>query len=121
VLQLVRSHPYTARYKTIEGDPDLFGENLDSVERVRTYTDLLEKINGLLREHVKNVKASDSKEWKEMTKNWNLFEPKAKVCSLHCLGLPAGTTLFDVNIPVFTLQVAEVDGKLKVISAKSGF
>jgi len=121
VLQLVRNHPYTARYKTIEGDPDFFGENLDSVERVRTYTDLLEKINSLLREHVKTVKASDSKEWKDIVKNWNLFDPKARVCSLHCLDLPAGTTLFEVNIPVFTLQVAEVNGKLKVISAKTGF
>jgi len=121
VLQLVRNHPYTAQYKTIEGDPDFFGENLDSVDRVRSYTDLLEKINSLLREHVKTVKASDSKEWKEMTKNWNLFQPNARVCSLHCLDLPAGSTVFEVNIPVFTLEVAEINGKLKVISAKSGF
>jgi len=121
VLQLVRNHPYTAQYKTIAGDPDFFGENLDSVERVRTYTDLLEKINALLREHVKTVKASDSKEWKDMIEHWNLFQPKARVCAVNCLELPAGTTIFEVNVPVFTLQVAEVNGNLKVISAKSGF
>jgi len=121
VLQLVRNHPYTAQYKTIAGDPDFFGENLDSVERVRTYTDLLEKINALLHEHVKTVKASDSNEWKDMIEHWNLFQPKARVCAVNCLELPAGTTIFEVNVPVFTLQVAEVNGNLKVISAKSGF
>jgi len=56
-----------------------------------------------------------------MIEHWNLFQPKARVCAVNCLELPAGTTIFEVNVPVFTLQVAEVNGNLKVISAKSGF
>jgi hypothetical protein len=40
---------------------------------------------------------------------------------VNCLDLPAGTTLFEVNVPVFILQVAEVNGNLKVVSAKSRF
>ena len=121
VLQLVRNHPYTAQYKTKEGDPDIFGENLDSVERVRTYTDLLEKINLLLREHVKTVKASESNGWKEMLEHWDLFQPTARVCGAKCLDLPAGTTLFEVSVPVFILQIAEVNGNLKVVSARTRF
>jgi len=121
VVLLVRNHPYTARYKTREGDADIFGDNLDSVERVRTYTDLLAQINSSLREHVQRVKASESKEWKQMQQQWELFEPRASVCSASCLDLPAGTTLFEVNVPVFILRIAEVNGTLKVVSAKSRF
>jgi hypothetical protein len=121
VLQLVRNHPYTAQYKTREGDPDFFGENLDSVERVRTYTDLLEQINSSLREHVKTVKASECDGWKELLQHWDLFQPRARVCAEKCLDLPAGTTIFEVGVPVFILQVAEVNGNLKVVSARSRF
>jgi hypothetical protein len=56
-----------------------------------------------------------------MLEEWELYEPKVKVCSESCLGLPAGTRLFEVNVPVFRLKVAEISGNLKVISAKTRF
>jgi len=113
VQQLVSSHAYTTRYKA--------GDNIDSVERLRSYTDLLEQISSLMREHVRRVKAAQSNEWREMLEEWELYEPKVKVCSASCLGLPAGTRLFEVNVPVFRLKVAEISGNLKVISAKTRF
>ena len=90
-------------------------------ERLRSYTDLLESINSLMREHVKRVEAAQSKEWRKMLEAWDLYNPKSKVCGKNCFGLAAGTELFEVNVPVFRLQVAEVSGSLKVVSATSRF
>lgn len=121
VLQLARSHPYTARYKVQAGNYDFLGENIDSVARMRSYIDLLEKISSLMRQHVDRVRAAETREWRAMLRYWTLYQPSATVCGENCLGLPAGTKLFDVNVPVFRLQVAEVSGKLKVVSAISRF
>jgi hypothetical protein len=121
VLQLVRNHRYTTQYRNREGDYDFLAENIGSVERLRSYTDLLEGINSLMREHVTRKRAAQSKEWQAMLEEWDLYHPKAIVCGKNCFGLPKGTELFEVNIPVFRLQVAEVSGKLKVVSAKGRF
>jgi hypothetical protein len=56
-----------------------------------------------------------------MQSYWSLYEPTLNVCTENCLGLPAGTRVFDVNVPVFRLKVAEISGNLKVISAISRF
>jgi Surface-adhesin protein E len=121
VLKLVKNHPYTARYKSREGDYEFLGEDIDRVERLRSYTDLLERISSLLRGHVKRVRADQSKEWQAMLQHWNLFQPKIRVCAENCFGLPTGTRVFEVNVPVFNLQVAEIKGNLKVVSAISRF
>lgn len=121
VLQLIKTHAYTTRYKVKDGDFGFLAENIDSVERLRSYTDLLENISTLLRRHVNNNKAAYSKEWIAMQRYWRLYQPTAVACGDHCLGLPAGTELFDVNVPVFRLQVAEISGKLRVVSAVSRF
>jgi hypothetical protein len=121
VLQLLRNHPYTTAHKRRDGDFAFLADNIDSVERVRSYTDLLEGISTLLRHHVNKAKAAQSKEWLAMLERWELYEPTVAVCAHNCLGLPAGTKLFEVNVPVFRLQVAEVSGELRVVSAKSRF
>ena len=121
VLHLIRNHRYTAKYKIREGDYDLLGENIDSVERLRSYTDLLEQLSSLMRTHLKRVSATESKEWHAMLKDWDLYQPKVRVCARDCLGLPKGTKLFEVNVPVFHLQVAEVSGSLKVVTAITCF
>ena len=96
-------------------------EKIDSVERMRSYTDLLEKISSLMRVHVRRVRATQSENWRSMQSYWGLYQPIVNVCAKNCLGLPAGTTLFDVNVPVFRLKVAEISGNLKVVSAISRF
>jgi hypothetical protein len=117
VLELIRNH----RYRIREGNFDLLDEEIDSVEQLRSYTDLLEKLGPLMRNHVKRVGATQSKEWHAMLKAWDLYQPKARVCTGNCFGLPNGTKLFEVNVPVFRLQVAEVSGSLKVVTAISRF
>ena len=113
VRQLVKNHAYTTRYKN--------EDNIDSVERLRSYTDLLERLSSLMRVHVRRVRAAQSEEWREMLEEPELGMPKVRVCTENCLGLPAGTKFFEVNVPVFRLKVAEIRGNLKVISATSRF
>ena len=113
VQQLVKNHPYTARYS--------LGDTIDTVERMRSYTDLLEGISSLMRAHVNTVNADHSRQWRRMQRHWELFEPTLKSRPENYLGLPAGTKVFDVNVPVFRLEVAEISGNLKVISARSRF
>jgi len=120
VLQLIDKHPYTAHYKT-KGNYDFLGETLDDVERLRSYTDLVERISSLMRKHVKTVKAEQTTRWREMLRHWDLFQPTLRVCGINCLGLPKDTKIFEVDVPVFHLQVAEISGSLKVVSARSRF
>jgi hypothetical protein len=113
VQQLVKNHPYTAHYS--------LGDNIDSVAQLRSYTDLLEQISSLMRAHVSGVKAAQSKQWHGMQRHWDLYQPGVKVCAENYFGLPAGTKIFEVNVPVFRLEVAEISGNFKVISARSLF
>jgi len=121
IVQLIKGHPYTASYKRKAGNYDYLAENVDRVERLRSYTDLLETIAVLMRKHVINVRAERSKEYKSMLKDWDwrlgLYQPEVRICAGDCLGLPRGTKLFEVNVPVFRLQLAEIRGQLKIISA----
>ena len=121
VLHVISKHPYTARYKHRDGDYDFLGEKIDTVQRMRGYTDLLEKISSLMREDVRQVRAAHSTSWRVMLADWDLYQPTIRICAENCFGLPKGTRLFQVNVPVFHLEVAEVGGKLKVVSAISRF
>jgi hypothetical protein len=119
--QLIRNHPYTAKYKHQEANYDFLAEKIDNVERLRSYTDLLERLGALMRKHVIRVAAERSKAYQAMLEDWDLYEPKIRSCGQDCLGLPNGTRLFEVNVPVFHLQLAEIGGNLKVVSAISSF
>lgn len=121
VLHLIRNHPYTVAYKTSEANYDFLAEKIDSVERLRSYTDLLERLGSSLRRHVIRGAAEHSKEYQAMLEDWDLYQPKVRVCAQSCLGLPSGTRLFEVNVPVFRLQLAEIRGSLKVVSAINSF
>jgi surface-adhesin protein E len=122
IIQLIRNHPYTAAYKRNDGNYDYLAEKIDSVERLWSYTDLLEKVAELMQQHVVGVGAADSKEYLAI---WDftsaLYQPKARICAHDCLGLPKGTRVFEVSVPVFRLQLAEINGNLKVVSARSSF
>jgi hypothetical protein len=121
VLQLIDMHPYTKQYKTSKDNYDFLGEPIDDVERLRSYTDLLERISSLMRKHVKTVRTEQTTRWKEFVEEGNYFQPKLLVCGRNCLGLPKDTKIFEVDVPVFHLQLAEISGNLKVVSARSRF
>lgn len=121
ILELIDSHPYTAKYRGKQDSYDYLAENIDSLERLRSYTDLLERISGLMRMHVVTSDAEHSKDYQAMLESWGLYQPTARTCTTNCLGLPKGTRLFEVNVPVFRLQLAEIRGRLKVVSATDLF
>jgi len=125
VVRLIKNHPYTATYKRKTGNYDYLAENIDSVERLRSYTDLLERTGALMRKHVISVGAEHSKEYRSMLEDWDwtfdLYQPKVRICAGECLGLPNGTRLFEVNVPMFHLQLAEIKGELRIVSAMDYF
>ena len=121
VLQLINQHPYTAQYQIQKDQYDFLGETIDNVERLRGYTDLLEKMTSLMRAHVTTIKAEETRNWRATLRRWQLYQPKSRVCATKCLGLPKGTTIFNVDVPVFHLQLAEIGGQLKIVSATNRF
>jgi hypothetical protein len=121
IINLIAYHPYTAMYKPRDGNYDYLGEKIDSPERLRSYTDLLERIGELMRKHLKRVEAEHPAEHQAMLDNWDfpvtLYKPTLQICPDNCLGLPKGTKLFEVDVPVFRLHLAKIKGRLKVVSA----
>ncbi|MFS8085882.1 MAG: surface-adhesin E family protein, partial [Acidobacteriota bacterium] len=115
VYQLINSHAYTVTYKANERGYDYLAEKIDSVERMRSYTDLLERIAALMRKHVTRVQAERSQEYRNMLEDSQI---ESALCSGECLGLPKGTKLIQINLPLVHLQLAEIRGELKVVSAK---
>jgi hypothetical protein len=49
-----------------------------------------------------------------MLEDWDwafdLYQPRVRICVRNCFGLPSGTRLFEVNVSVFSLQLAEIKG-----------
>jgi hypothetical protein len=121
IWNLIKNHPYTAAYKGKQNNYDFLAEKIDTVERLNLYTDLLENIAHSMRQHVTRISAERSKQYQEILRAPGLYEPKERVCMRNCLGLPEGIKLFEVNIPVFQLQLAEIGGHLRVVSATSSF
>ena len=125
VLQLIKRHPFTAAHKSKQGSYDYLAENIDSLERLRSYTDLLEKLSRLMRQHVESSKAERSPAYRQLIAEWDytrdLFKPRVRTCNNECFGLARGTRIFQVAIPMFQLQLANVKGELKVVSAVDYF
>ena len=125
LLEVIRRHPYTASYGKRNQSFNYLAENIDSLARLRSYTDLLEKMDEYLLTYVKHMKPASSVGYQSVVENWDdqhrLYEPRVRVCSQECLGMPKGTRLFEVKVPVFELQLAEINGKLHVVSARTYF
>jgi len=119
VWELIANHPYTLAHK--KNNYDFLSEKIDDLEQLRGYTNLLEKIVALMRKHVSKIGVEQSERYLEIADTGDLFLPKVKVCRESYLGLPPGTKLFDVNIPLLHLQIAETRGQLRVVSAKFSF
>jgi hypothetical protein len=119
VLELIANHPYTIAHK--KNDYDFLSEKIDDLRQLRSYTDLLEKLVTQMRKHIGRSAGEHSEQYREIAESSALYQPKVRVCSESCLGLPPGTKLFDVNIPLFHLQIAETSGQLRVVSANYSF
>lgn len=123
IFKLVENHPYTAAYKGMKNNYDYLAENIDSPERLRLYTDLLEKIAALFRRNLIKISAENSQAY--FAAFYDLADSstdvKVSFCSRDCFGLPKGTKLFEVNVPIFRLQIADINGDLKIVSLTPNF
>jgi hypothetical protein len=121
VLQLINHHRYTTNYKNKQERYNYLPEDIGSLEQLRSYTDFLEKLAILLRKHVTRVGAERSSAYQEMLEDWDwrrdLYRAKTRTCSSECFNLPKGTRLFQINVPMFQLQLANVQGQMKIVSA----
>jgi len=125
LTELIKHHPYTSAYKGSEDNYKYLAEHIDSVERMRAYTDLLERIASLVRNELR-ARKSEGPEQDLVTlanRTWPeaLFQPRIRTCVNKCLGLAEGTRLFEVDVPVLRLQLAEVKGEMRIVSARSSF
>ncbi len=116
VITLIDSHPYSVKYQSTPGNHDYLGDKILSVEQLRGYTDLLEDIATLMRRHVSSSGAENSRAYRKVFGDSTTYDRSPRVCSTDCLGLPKGTKLYEVRVPMFQLQFAEIKGKLKVVS-----
>ena len=121
VRQLITNHPYTRAYQSKEGSYDYLADNVDSVQRLRSYTNLLEHVSALMRKHVRRVRAERSNAYQELRADRDFYQPRVWSCQSDCLGYPKGTKLYEVKVPVFQLQLAEIEGRLKIVSATNSF
>jgi hypothetical protein len=67
------------------------------------------------------VNPHNSRQYKALFEGSGFFDARPWMCRAHCLGFPAGTKVFDVDVLIFRLQLTEVDGGLQVISVKGSF
>lgn len=125
VVRLIEHHPYTARYRGAKNDYAYLAEKIESLDQLRLYTDLLEKINAAFRSQLISLRAKQPERYlsvvKRLDDEFGLSRPLVRVCVSGCLGLPAGTRLFVVDVSVFRVQLAEINGALRVVSAQPNF
>jgi len=125
LIQLIKNDPYSLTYKSKGDNFDYLAEKIVSVEQLRSYTDLLEKIAAFMRSKVMNIRAERSSPYQDMLEEWDwtvgLYHPGVRICTRECLGFPKGTRLIEINVPVFHLQLAETKGEFKIVSAMPYF
>ena len=115
VYALIDAHPYTRRYQRAQsGGYGFLAADIESIDQLRSYTDLLDRIAGLMRRHVIDSRSTSSKLYAEMIGDSDL---SSSVCASVCLGLPKGTEINDFTLPALHLQFAKIQGEFKIISA----
>lgn len=115
VSDFIDTHPYSKTYRGKHENYDYLADSIDSVERMRSYTDLLEGVADLIRKRLAIMKGSPRYQLVDTTRGET--EIRMETCPRECLGLPPGTRLFQVKRPLLRLQVAEVAGEWRVVSA----
>jgi len=118
LLDLVKRHPYSIRFRKNEDDLDYLGDKIDSVEKLRGYTDLLQQINNYFLQDLNSRPRALRQIFRKTFEDWETRGAEAIVCSKECLGLPKGTRLWEIDIPIFHLQFARLNGRMQVVSAR---
>jgi hypothetical protein len=120
LLRLIRNHPYTKTYGRGQQNFDYLAEKIDSVSKLKSYTNLLEQIGTYFQSHARHIDRPRTEEAEELLDN-ERFTSGSFVCAFECLGFPEGTKIWEIDIPVFRLQITEVKGRMRIISARPNF
>lgn len=121
LLKLIKYHPYTKIYGRGQKNFDYLAEKIDTVSRLKSYTNLLEQIGRYFQRHARHIDRPRTEEGEEDVLNNELHTSGCFVCTSECLGLPKGTKIWEIDIPVFRLQITEVKGRMRIISARPNF
>jgi hypothetical protein len=119
LLPLIKQTSYTKKYRRSENDFNYLEEKIDSVARLQSYTSLLEHVVKHFQSHAKPIRRYDIEE--DDTLDFSLSEPTEVVCATDCLNYPKGTVFWDIHASLFRLRVAEVKGKLRIVSVRPAF
>lgn len=116
---LIKRHPYSLKFRKSEDNFDYLAKKIDSVQDLRSYTDLLQQIDGYFLQQLKSHP-------RDLQRVMRKFEGPARgleeiVCSKECLGLAKGTRLWEIDVPIFHLQIAEIEGRMQIVSARPFF
>jgi len=119
LLKLIEHHPYSTTYRKNGQNFDYLAEKIDSVPKLKSYTDLLEQINAYFFRQL-------SSRPRDVRRVLRKLEGPARgledtVCVSECLGLKKGTRLWEVDVPVFHLQLTKIRGRMQIVSARPHF
>jgi hypothetical protein len=83
----------------------------------------LEKVANLFRRDVSRARAEKPVEYRAALDDLveGVAGARERVCAAECFGLPVGTQLFRAGVPAFNLEIAEINGALKIVSATPNF
>lgn len=116
LIELINNHPYAARYGRHSLAFDYLAEQINSIERMRSYTDLMMQVASWMRSHVAGVNVKASPQYQELMEESPSPDPHILTCAHRCLGRPRGTQLIEVNLPIFRLQLVDINGQMKIVS-----
>lgn len=121
VLRAVDQHPYSLKYRRSPHDYAYLAETIDTVERARDYVALLETTNKVLnRELGRRIPTHLLKEYEQSRDQWQHgrldVSPDVRICEQGCYRLPADSRIYAVDLPVGQLQIADVSGRLRIVS-----
>jgi hypothetical protein len=122
LLEIIKRHPYAVTYGQKRENFDYLSERIDSVGKLRSFTSLLEEVNEYFRRQVNRV-APNPGDLKQLLRKYETPDNGREefVCSNNCLALPEGTRIWEVDVPVFRLQIAEIKGRMQIVSALPSF
>lgn len=123
VRRSLRRDPYfEALFKRLDGaeiEPKVLTEN-EKEFLFDNYLRLTERLSRILRKSTGGVRLENTKKWKESQAFFDdylgAYIPRKESCDDNCYGFPKGTQLIYVEIPLFGLVLAKIDGKLRVIN-----
>jgi hypothetical protein len=120
VLKVLRSDP-RMRATLDETGTDDSKLMIGSVKEFTTFRQKLERVTRLLRKHARTINAGHTPQYRETISDWtdrySLYDPWLSVCEQACLTQPKGTRLIVINIPSIQLQLARVNGRMRIVSA----